>query len=182
MERMFAAPFVAQLGNGHIDGVYTMAKDPGSLERFASGSGDGAIKVWDLVSREETWSSRGHENIVKGLCWTPGRKLLSCATDKTVKLWDPYNSDKKDPPLATYIGQGAFTDITHHRTESAFAASSSVISIYDTSRPSSAPTQTLRWPTSTDTITSVSFNQSETSILGSTALDRAIVLYDLRTS
>merc|ERR1712000_269596 len=31
MERMFAAPFVGQLGGGHVDGVYSMAKDPGSL-------------------------------------------------------------------------------------------------------------------------------------------------------
>ena len=28
------------------DGVYTMAMDPESLERFASGSGDGVVKVW----------------------------------------------------------------------------------------------------------------------------------------
>jgi WD repeat and SOF domain-containing protein 1 len=63
-----------------------------------------------------------------------------------------------------------------------FAAASSVISIYDLSRPSSSPSQTLHWPTSVDTITSVAFNQSETSILGSTALDRSVVLYDLRTS
>lgn len=182
LERMFAAPFVGQMGTGHVDGVYSMAKDPGSLERFGSGSGDGVVKVWDLVSREEIWSTRAHSNIVKGLCWTPDRKLLSCATDKTVKLWDPYNSEKKSPPVATYVGQGAFTDITHHRTESAIAVSSSVISIYDLNRPSSAPTQTLRWPTSTDTLTSVAFNQSETSVLASTALDRAIVLYDLRTA
>lgn len=181
LERMFAAPFVAQLGHGHVDGVYTMAKDPGSLERFASGSGDGVIKVWDLTSQDEVWQTRAHDNIVKGLCWTPDRKILSCATDKTVKLWDPYNGEKS-PPLATYMGQGAFTDISHHRTQSAFAASSSSISIYDLSRPSAAPTQVLQWPTSTDTITAVSFNQSETSIIASTALDRAVVLYDLRTS
>lgn len=182
LERMFAAPFVGQMGNGHVDGVYSMAKDPGSLERFASGSGDGVVKVWDLVSKEELWATRGHENIVKGLCWTPGRKLLSCATDKTIKLWDPYNREKQEPPLATYMGQGAFTGVTHHRNETVFAASSSAITIYDTSRTSSVPIQTLRWPTSTDTIISVAFNQSETSVLASTALDRAIVLYDLRTS
>ena len=45
MDRMFAQPFLAQLGRGHVDGVYTMAKDPNSLERFASGSGDGVVKV-----------------------------------------------------------------------------------------------------------------------------------------
>jgi DDB1- and CUL4-associated factor 13 len=179
---MFAAPFVGQLGQGHVDGVYTMAKDPGSLQRFASGSGDGVLKIWDLTSREEVWQTRAHENIVKDVCWTPGRKLLSCGADKTVKVWDPYTSPSHAPPLATYLGQAAFTSISHHRSQPTVAAASSSISIYDLSRPSSAPTQTLQWPTSTDTINAVSFNQVETSILASAALDRAVVLYDLRTS
>lgn len=180
MERMFAAPFVAQLGQGHVDGVYTLARDPGSLERLASGSGDGVVKVWDLGSHDQVWQTQAHENVVKGICWTPDRKLLSCAADKTVKLWNPY--EQSTAPTSTYLGPGAFTSITHHRHQSSFAASSSSISIYDLSRPASGPTQVLRWPTSTDTITAVSFNQTETSILGSTALDRAVVLYDLRTS
>ncbi|KAG2418377.1 protein SOF1 [Aspergillus terreus] len=182
LERLFAAPFLGQMGDGHVDGVYSMAKDPGSLERFASGSGDGVVKVWDLTTREEVWNTQAHENIVKGLCWTPERKLLSCASDKTVKLFDPYNSSSEAPPLATYLGQSAFTSVTHHRHHPSFAAASSQISIYDLSRPSSTPSQTLHWPTSIDTITSVAFNQTETSILGSTAIDRSVIMYDLRTS
>lgn len=182
MERMFAAPFLGQMGDGHVDGVYTMAKDPGSLERFASGSGDGVVKVWDLTTREEVWNTQGHENIVKGLCWTHERKLLSCASDKTIKLWDPYNSTLEAPPLASYLGSSAFTGLSQHRSIPSFAASSSVISIYDLSRPSSTPSQTLHWPTSVDTITSIAFNQTETSILASTAIDRSIIMYDLRTS
>ncbi|KAL2222743.1 WD40-repeat-containing domain protein [Thermoascus aurantiacus ATCC 26904] len=182
LERMFAAPFIGQLGSGHVDGVYTMAKDPGSLERFASGSGDGVVKVWDLTSREEIWHTQAHENIVKGMCWTPDRKLLSCASDRTVKLFDPYNSAPEAPPLATWLGQGPFSSISHHRDHPAFAASSAAIYIYDLSRPSSTPAQTLHWPTSIDTITSVAFNQTETSILGSTATDRSIIMYDLRTN
>ncbi|PTU17092.1 hypothetical protein P175DRAFT_0536297 [Aspergillus ochraceoroseus IBT 24754] len=182
MERLFAAPFLGQMGEGHVDGVYTMAKDPGSLQRFASGSGDGVVKVWDLTTRGEVWNTQAHENIVKGVCWTPERKLLSCAADKTIKLFDPYNSSSDSPPLATYLGQGAFTSLTHHRNLPYFAASSSQISIYDLSRPSSTPSQTLHWPTSVDTITAVAFNQTETSILASTAIDRSIILYDLRTS
>lgn len=179
---MFAAPFLGQMGDGHVDGVYSMAKDPGSLERFASGSGDGVVKVWDMTTREEMWHTQAHENIVKGLCWTPERKLLSCASDKTIKLWDPYNSTPEAPPMASYLGSSAFTAVTHHRSLPSFAAASSVISIYDLSRPSSTPSQTLHWPTSVDTITSIAFNQTETSILGSTAIDRSIIMYDLRTS
>jgi WD repeat and SOF domain-containing protein 1 len=179
---MFAAPFIDQLGRGHVDGVYCMSKDPESLERFASGSGDGVVKVWDLTTRDEVWHTQAHENIVKGMCWTHDRKLLSCASDRTIKLFDPYNSESDSAPLATYLGQGAFTGVSHHQTHSSFAASSSVISIYDLSRPSTTATQTLHWPTSVDTITSLAFNRTETSILGSTATDRSIVFYDLRTS
>ncbi|KAH9822042.1 protein sof1-like [Teratosphaeria destructans] len=183
LERMFAAPFVAQLGRGHVDGVYKLAKDPQALDRFASGSGDGVLKVWDLPSREEKWQTQAHENLVKGMCWTQDQKLLSCAADRTVKLYDPYNTPSNSVPAATWLGSNAFTGITRHRTEPAFAASSSAgIHIYDLSRPSSTPTQTLVWPTSIDTINDVSFNQSETSILASCATDRSLVLYDLRTS
>jgi WD repeat and SOF domain-containing protein 1 len=182
MERMFSSPFVTDLPPGHVDGVYSMSVDPVSLERLASGSGDGVVKVWDLPSRQEVWQSRAHDNIVKDLCWTPERRLISCAVDKTIKVWDPYNSENEGHPLATYLGRSAFTSISHHRDLPSFAASSSSIYIYDLSRGSSAPTQTLSWPTSTDTINAIAFNQTETSILGSVALDRAIVLYDLRTS
>lgn len=182
MERMFAAPFVAQLGRGHVDGVYTLAKDPNSLDRFASGSGDGVIKVWDLPGREEVWQTHAHENMVKGMCWTQDHKLLSCGSDKTVKLYDPYKTASNTAPAATYLGTNAFTSITKHRTEPSFAVASSAISIYDINRPSSAPSQTLAWPTSVDTITALSFNQTETSILASCATDRSLVLYDLRTS
>ena len=179
---MFAAPFIAQLGRGHIDGVYNMAKDPNSLERFASGSGDGVVKVWDLTTRDEIWQTVAHENIVKSMVWTRDKKLLSCAADRTVKLWDPYSTASNTPPLATWLGNGAFTSITHHRHLPNFAVSSSSIYIYDISRPNSNPSQSLAWPTQVDTITSLSFNQTETSILASTASDRSLILYDLRTS
>ncbi|MCJ1282687.1 rRNA-processing protein sof1 [Xylographa opegraphella] len=182
LERMFASPFIAQLGKGHVDGVYTMGKDPESLQRFASGSGDGVVKVWDLTSREEIWNARAHDGIVKGLCWTKDKKLLSCASDKSIKLFDPYNTLSGSAPLATYLGQSAFTGLSHHRSLPNFAASSSVISIYDLSRATAAPVQTLHWPTSADTINALAFNQVEMSILASTATDRSIVLYDLRTS
>ena len=179
---MFAAPFIAQLGKGHVDGVYTIGKDPTSLDHFASGSGDGVLKVWDLTNQEEVWTARAHENVVKGMCWTRDRKLLSCASDKTIKLFSPYSHIQSNVPTATFLGAAPFTSLSHHRSTPTIAASSSNISIYDLSRPASVPSQTLRWPTTTDTITKVAFNQVETSILASASTDRSIILYDLRTS
>lgn len=158
-----------------------MAKDPNSLQRFASGSGDGIVKVWDLTSREEIWNVQAHENILKGMCWTRDQKLLTCASDRTIKLFDPYNTTSGTAPAATWLGANAFTSLSHHRSKDSFAAASSVISIYDLERQN-APPEILKWPTSTDTITAVSFNQTETSILASAATDRSIILYDLRTS
>ena len=181
LERMHAAPFVAQLGRGHVDGVYSIAKDPNSLEHFASGSGDGVVKCWNLTSREEIWHTTAHDNIVKGMEWTRDRKLLTCAADRTVKLFDPYNAPSATGPISSWLGSGAFTSLSHHRSRNAFAAASSVISIYDLERHTAAP-DVLKWPTSTDTITNVAFNQVETSLLASCSNDRSLVIYDLRTS
>lgn len=162
-----------------------MTKDPSSLNHFASGSGDGVVKVWDLTTQDEIWQAKVHENIVKGMCWTHDKKLLSCGgVDKLIALHDPYNTTSGSRPLQTFQGKSAFTSLSHHQTSSAFAASTSsgTVSIYDLGRPTSLPIQTLAWPTSVDTVTSVAFNPSETSLLASTATDRAIQLYDLRTS
>lgn len=49
MERIFAKPFVAAL-EGHIDAVETMSRRPESLTVVASGSWDGGMYVFFIVS------------------------------------------------------------------------------------------------------------------------------------
>ncbi|KAI1344025.1 WD40 repeat-like protein [Xylariaceae sp. FL0016] len=181
LERSFAQPFIGDLGRGHVDGVYSMAKDPNSLDRLASGSGDGVIKVWSLTDRDEVWRSTAAENIVKGMAWTKDSKLLTCAADRTVKLFDPYNTASDSAPLHSWLGSGAFSSIGVHRDRPAFAVASDVISVYDLDRFTAAP-EILRWPASGETIRALAFNPVETSILASCATDRSIIIYDLRTS
>lgn len=134
-----------------------------------------------LSDRDEIWHATGHENIVKGLAWTKNSQLLSCASDKTIKLWDPYNSVSDSEPVATWLGSSGFNSISHHRHKNAFAVASDVISIYDLERPTAAP-EVIAWPAKADTITSVAFNQVETSVIASCATDRAVILYDVRTA
>lgn len=136
------------------------------------------VKVWDLTSREEVWQNQAHEGIVKGLAWSKAeQKLITCASDKTCKVFDPYNSSSGSPPLATYLGNTSFTSVSHHRSLPNFAASSDQISIYDLARSSGTPIQTMRWPSSENTIRQVSFNQTETSILASCGTDRSVCFY-----
>lgn len=99
LERMFAQPFIAQLGKGHVDGVYCMAKNPRNLSAIASGSADGIVKAWDLVSRGEEFSVHAHESQVNGLCYTNTDQLLSCSADKTIKLWDSSSQKSVAPDL-----------------------------------------------------------------------------------
>ncbi|TGJ80823.1 hypothetical protein E0Z10_g7938 [Xylaria hypoxylon] len=181
LERMFAQPFICQLGNGHVDGVYSFAKDPNHLSRFASGSGDGVVKCWNLGSREEVWQTTAAENIVKSIAFTKDQKLLTASSDSTIKLFDPYNTPSQAPPIHSWLGSHPYTSLSVHRDGRSFAAATDCISIHNLDQYSAAP-EVIRWPTSGNTINSVAFNQSETSVLASCSSDRNIILYDLRTS
>ncbi|KAK0521276.1 Protein sof1 [Tilletia horrida] len=101
LNRLFAKPFVASLGDGHIDGVYALATDPLRLSALASGSGDGEVRLWDLTQQRLVHAFPGaHSGIIQSLAFCPlpaagpqgGRVLLSCSTDATIKVWnaDPH--------------------------------------------------------------------------------------------
>ena len=91
LERIFAQPFVGQMGMGHRDGVYTISRSPNTLSKIASGSADGIVKYWDTTSRDEIYSFKAHSGTVSGVVICPDNRLLTCGTDKTVKLWDVSN-------------------------------------------------------------------------------------------
>ncbi|KAJ3221212.1 rRNA-processing protein sof1 [Clydaea vesicula] len=174
LERLFAAPFIDSL-EGHIDGVYSLAKHPTDLTALLSGSGDGEIRYWNLATKQTVWKTTGHQGFVRGMCAVPfGNNFFSVGDDKTVKLWD----FKENKPLNTYAAKNAFSGIDHHRNKPWFVTSSTQIDLWDHERAD--PIQALSW--GADTITTVKMNQTETSILASTGSDRTIILYDLRTS
>lgn len=195
LERLFAQPFIGQMGNGHRDGVYTIARDPGSVGTIASGSGDGVIKYWDVTSRSELYSFKAHSGMVSGLVITPTRKLLSCGTDKTIKLWDVGNetnygqnydedSDSKSGSTTkkgltrTYLSEFSLESLSHHRNKDMFVTGGQHINLWDEAR--SRPVSDLSW--GADNVTAVKFNQTETSVIASAGSDNSIILYDIRTN
>ncbi|KAG7662953.1 sof1 [[Candida] subhashii] len=192
MERMFAQPFIGQLGDGHRDGVYVLAKNFGSTNQMASGSGDGVIKYWNLTSRLETVSFKAHYGMVSGLCVTPkGNTMLSCGDDKTIKLWSVHSEEfdhtitddevytsKKQGLIKSFLGEHAFKGIDHHREDDLFVTGGATIQLWDMNR--SKHISDLSW--GADNINTVKFNQTETNIIASAGSDNSIVLYDIRTN
>jgi len=154
----------------------------GETERLVSAD----ITLHDLHTHSHLLKLRAaHKGKISGLCFSGenGERLLSCGVDKNVKLWDVSNEadpDAESPtPLNVYPSKSAFNSIDHHRSDPLFATASSIVQIWDETK--SSPISNLTFPTSTETITSVRFNMSESSVLASIGSDRTFTLYDIRT-
>ncbi|PSK36796.1 hypothetical protein C7M61_003659 [Candidozyma pseudohaemuli] len=196
LERMFAQPFVGQLGDGHRDGVYCLARNYKTTNQVASGSGDGVVKYWNMTLREELVSFKAHEGMVTGLSVTPRRGLLSCGDDTFIRLWSLESSDFPEETgdlevfkpegykqltnalIKTFAGDHAFKGLDHHADEDIFVTGGAKINLWDMSR--TRPTLNLTW--GADNVNSVKFNRTETNVLASAGLDNSIVLYDIRSN
>jgi WD40 repeat protein len=68
------------------------------------------VKVWDLGSREEVWKTTAAENVVKSMAFvSKEQKLLTASADKTIKLYDPYNTPSEAPPIHSWLGSHPYT-------------------------------------------------------------------------
>lgn len=192
LERMFAQPFVGQLGDGHRDGVYHIARNFNTTNQVASASGDGVVKYWNMTSRQEAVSFRAHYGMVTGLSITPRRGVLSCGDDKAIKLWSVESDDFAEETddlevyraasnesglVKTFAGAHAFQGLDHHAHDDVFATGGAEIQLWNMER--SHPVANLSW--GADNISGVAFNRTETNVLASCGLDNLIVLYDVRT-
>lgn len=184
LERVFAKPFVGAL-SGHRDGVYSMAKHSSYMSCILSGSGDGEIRLWNLINQSCVFTIEAHKAFVRGVCFTKGGdSFLSCGDDKAVKLWDLdyLNKNWKDAsdnePSMTYLGKYAFRTVDAHYSRNQFVTASDVVDLWDIER--SEPIQKFSW--NADVINAARFNRTETSIFAACGSDRNVILYDLRTN
>lgn len=81
-------------------GVYGFRGSGTSPDAFAvSGSEDGDILCWDVVSKKVLQRIEGHEDVVLGVdtCSIQGRRLLvSCGLDRTVRVWEEEEPEDGD--------------------------------------------------------------------------------------
>jgi len=94
---LYDANTYAEIGLLESDGSLTsLAFSPdGSL--IANGSRDKTIKLWDVKSRKEIGTLKGHNWFVTSVTFSPdGSILASGSNDGTILLWDmkPYRQQK----------------------------------------------------------------------------------------
>jgi RNA polymerase sigma factor (TIGR02999 family) len=77
--------------------------DEGALLTGA-GYSEGAIKLWDVATRQPIGSLEGHRSWVGCLKFLPdGKTLVSSSADRTIRLWD----FARRQPVRTFRGHGA---------------------------------------------------------------------------
>ena len=72
-------------------------------QRLASASADGTVKLWDVVTGQETLTLKGHSSFVMRLAFSrDGQRLVSAGADGTVNVWDARPVDTEPVrPVAT---------------------------------------------------------------------------------
>jgi WD40 repeat protein/serine/threonine protein kinase len=82
---------------GHSGDVWATVFSPDPDGRWVATAGeDSTVKVWDSRTGELVRNFRGHTGIVSSLAFSPdGRRLFSGSRDKTVKVWDMTQLEKR---------------------------------------------------------------------------------------
>ncbi|XP_064597203.1 DDB1- and CUL4-associated factor 13-like [Liolophura sinensis] len=179
LERVFAKPFLGSL-DGHKDGVHSLLKHPSSLSLLLSGACDGEVRVWNLAQRTCVSTVQAHQGFVNGMCYHPSNNyFFTCGADKTIKQWSmSLEGEVEAEPINTVLGKTTFYSMDHHWQESVFATCGDQVDIWDEER--AEPVRSFAW--GVDSVNTVKFNPIETHLLGATASDRSILLYDMRGS
>lgn len=194
LDRMFAAPFVGDLGEGHRDAVTCLATSRTALTPLVSGGADGEVRVWDLQSRREVRTiPTAHAGAVTGVAVVRNRpEALSVGTDGRMRRWDMVfrgdNGDDEDDhrPSSTWSSPGdggPFKSIDCHWTRDGEVATArdGGVDLWNLERD--APVRSFepgRAGWGDDTVHAIRYNPAETDLLAFCSLDRGVGLFDAR--
>ncbi|KAF3962528.1 hypothetical protein ACB098_06G116000 [Castanea mollissima] len=180
LEKIFGRPFVGAME--HNEAISCMAKNPNHLKGIFAGSEDGDIRLWDITSRRTVRKFPGHRGAVRGLtATTDGSRLVSCGADCIIRRWTvPVEDSSEDSvkPEDFHISKNAYWGVDHQWKGDQFATVGAQVDIWN--HTSNAPVRSFQW--GTDTVISVRFNPGHPDLLATSASDRSITLYDIKTT
>ncbi|KAK4577647.1 hypothetical protein RGQ29_027954 [Quercus rubra] len=180
LEKIFGRPFVGAME--HNEAISCMAKNPNHLKGIFAGSEDGDIRLWDITSRRTVRKFPGHRGAVRGLTAnTDGSRLVSCGADCIIRRWTVPVEDSSDDsvkPEDFHISKNAYWGVDHQWKGDQFATVGAQVDIWN--HTSNAPVRSFQW--GTDTVISVRFNPGHPDLLATSASDRSITLYDIKTT
>lgn len=180
LEKIFGRPFVGAME--HNEAISCMAKNPNHLKGIFAGSEDGDIRLWDITSRRTVRKFPGHRGAVRGLtATTDGSRLVSCGADCIIRRWTVPVEDSSDDsvkPEDFHISKNAYWGVDHQWKGDQFATVGAQVDIWN--HTSNAPVRSFQW--GTDTVISVRFNPGHPDLLATSASDRSITLYDVKTT
>ena len=86
---------------GHTSSVNSVAFSPVDATLLATGSSDGTVKLWDVMTQQNIATFKGHTAGVTSVSFSSdGTVLASGSWDRTVKLWNMVTQQN----IATFKG------------------------------------------------------------------------------
>ena len=148
-DKIFAQPFVGDL-SGHSDGISAFCKSTKHISNVASGSWDGEIRFWDLVSKQSLFSIYAHQRFVRGISFDySGNFLISCGDENEINIYNVNRAIslaqmKKDiAPLIKLVSSSALQTIDSSYESNVFVTGGHVVQLWSQER--TQPVQTWNW-------------------------------------
>ncbi|THH15223.1 hypothetical protein EW146_g5222 [Bondarzewia mesenterica] len=175
------------------DGLYDVAWSEIHENQLVSASGDGSIKLWDVMLNDfpiRSWQE--HTKEVFCIDWSNIKKdqFVSCSWDGTVKLWTP---DRPRSLLTlqahhSCIYQALFSP--HHPDLISTCSTDGTVKIFDLRQPSFSPTSNsftapltaavLTVPASGGEVLALDWNKYRPMVLASGGVDKMVRVWDCR--
>ena len=173
----------------HSRTVTDLTFDVMTGQSFYSCSDDGYVHKWNIHAAEQqqpetTFSTDDENDKIAASLHTSQSTSTKTKRKKTspVGATSDESSSSQYGPIESWRISGTFKSIDHHyQTDNFATASDDAVQIWTSSRTSPLSTHSQLWG-SDDTVTTVRYNPSETSILAHCSADRGIGLHDTRTN